>query len=80
MTVVEVDAARGRTLTSWPSLKTEVRNAGGTWVDKARLTLWWALQHTENIVAPSARNRSDRCPQYRTYHAVNLFQLYVDVD
>jgi protease I len=33
-TVVEVDAARGRTLTSWPSLKTDIRNAGGTWVDK----------------------------------------------
>jgi protease I len=33
-TEVEVDAARGRTLTSWPSLKTDIRNAGGTWVDK----------------------------------------------
>ena len=25
---------RGRTLTSWPSLRTDVRNAGGTWVDE----------------------------------------------
>jgi len=32
-TVVEADLARGRTLTSWPSLKTDIRNAGGTWVD-----------------------------------------------
>ena len=24
---------RGKTLTSWPSLRTDVRNAGGTWVD-----------------------------------------------
>jgi deglycase len=33
-TVVEMEAARGCTLTSWPSLKTDIRNAGGTWVDK----------------------------------------------
>jgi len=31
--VVEADAARGRTLTSWPSLKTDIKNAGGTWKD-----------------------------------------------
>ena len=24
---------RGRTLTSWPSLKTDIRNAGGNWLD-----------------------------------------------
>ncbi len=32
-TVVEADEVRGRTLTSWPSLQTDIRNAGGTWVD-----------------------------------------------
>ena len=32
-TVVEADQVRGRTLTSWPSLQTDIRNAGGTWVD-----------------------------------------------
>jgi deglycase len=32
-TLVEADAVRGRTLTSWPSLQTDVRNAGGHWVD-----------------------------------------------
>ena len=32
--LVEADAVRGRTLTSWPSLRTDIRNAGGTWVDK----------------------------------------------
>ena len=31
--LVEADAVRGRTLTSWPSLKTDIRNAGGEWVD-----------------------------------------------
>ena len=32
--LVEADVVRGRTITSWPSIKTDVRNAGGTWVDE----------------------------------------------
>jgi protease I len=32
--VVEAGAAKGRTLTSWPSLKTDIQNAGGNWVDR----------------------------------------------
>ena len=33
-TLVEADVVRGRTLTSWPSLKTDLENAGATWVDE----------------------------------------------
>jgi protease I len=33
-TLIEADVVRGRTMTSWPSLKTDIRNAGGTWVDE----------------------------------------------
>ncbi|GAA2198297.1 type 1 glutamine amidotransferase domain-containing protein [Streptomyces bangladeshensis] len=33
-TLVEADVVRGRVLTSWPSLATDIRNAGGTWVDE----------------------------------------------
>jgi protease I len=33
-TLVEADLVRGKTLTSWPSLQTDIRNAGGTWVDE----------------------------------------------
>jgi protease I len=33
-TLVEADLVRGRTLTSWPSLQTDIRNAGGVWVDE----------------------------------------------
>jgi protease I len=33
-TLVEADVVRGRTLTSWPSLQTDLRNAGATWVDQ----------------------------------------------
>ena len=32
--LVESGVARGRRLTSWPTLQTDIRNAGGTWVDK----------------------------------------------
>ena len=33
-TLVEADVVRGRTLTSWPSLRTDIENAGGHWVDE----------------------------------------------
>lgn len=33
-TLIEAGGIQGRTLTSWPSLKTDIRNAGGTWVDE----------------------------------------------
>ena len=32
--LIEAGIVKGRTLASWPSLKTDVRNAGGEWVDK----------------------------------------------
>ena len=37
-TLVEADVVRGRTLTSYPSLQTDIRNAGGTWVDEEVVT------------------------------------------
>jgi protease I len=33
-TLVEADVVRDRTVTSWPSLQTDIRNAGGNWVDE----------------------------------------------
>jgi len=33
-TLVEADVVRGRTVTSWPSLQTDLRNAGAEWVDE----------------------------------------------
>jgi protease I len=33
-TLVEAGVVTGRTLTSWPSLQTDIRNAGGNWVDE----------------------------------------------
>jgi protease I len=37
-TLVEADVVRGRTITSWPSLRTDLRNAGATWVDQEVVT------------------------------------------
>ncbi len=36
--LVEAGAVAGRTLTSWPSLQTDIRNAGGNWVDQEVVT------------------------------------------
>ena len=33
-TIIEADRARGRRMTSWPSLRTDLRNAGAEWVDE----------------------------------------------
>ena len=37
-TLVEADVVKGRTLTSYPTVKTDIRNAGGTWVDEEVVT------------------------------------------
>jgi protease I len=31
--LIDADLVRGKRLTSWPSLRTDIRNAGGEWVD-----------------------------------------------
>lgn len=36
--LVEADVVRGRRITSWPSLKTDIRNAGGQWADEQVIT------------------------------------------
>jgi len=36
--LAEADVVRGKTMTSWPSLRTDLRNAGATWVDKEVVT------------------------------------------
>ena len=37
-TLVEADVVKGKTLTSWPSLQTDIRNAGGEWRDEESFT------------------------------------------
>lgn len=53
-TLVEADAVRGRTLTSWPSLRTDIGNAGGTWVDKSSVTC-----HEGEFTLVTSRNPDD---------------------
>ncbi len=36
--LVETGVVKGRTVTSWPSLQTDIRNAGGNWVDREVVT------------------------------------------
>ncbi|KAA0690986.1 type 1 glutamine amidotransferase [Neorhizobium sp. P12A] len=36
--LVEADVVKGRTLTSYPTVSTDIRNAGGNWVDKEVVT------------------------------------------
>jgi len=50
-TLVEADVLRGKTLTSWPSLKTDIRNAGGEWRDVESFTCpvgGWTLVTSRN--------------------------------
>jgi protease I len=37
-TLIEADVVRGRTMTSWPSLQTDLKNAGANWVDREVVT------------------------------------------
>ena len=37
-TIIEAGCARGRKIASWPSLKTDLRNAGAEWVDEVVVT------------------------------------------
>ncbi|MBD0860644.1 type 1 glutamine amidotransferase [Gordonia sp. zg691] len=37
-TLIEADVVRGRTLTSYPSVRTDIINAGGTWIDEGVVT------------------------------------------
>jgi protease I len=46
-TLVEAGVVTGRTLTSWPSVRTDIENAGGTWVDEE--------VHTDNGLVSSRK-------------------------
>jgi protease I len=46
-TLVEAGVLQGRTITSWPSLRTDIRNAGGTWVDET--------VHTDGLLTSSRK-------------------------
>jgi len=49
--IVEADMVRGRKLTSWPSLKTDILNAGGNWVDEKIIV----CSHGPNVLVTSRK-------------------------
>jgi len=53
-TLVEADVVRGKTLTSWPSLQTDIRNAGGQWRDEEAVT-----STEEGFTLVTSRNPDD---------------------
>jgi protease I len=65
--LVEADVVRGRSLTSWPSLKTDIRNAGGEWVDRP-------VQTDQKLVTS---RKPDDLPQFCT-KLVDLFSTAID--
>jgi protease I len=64
-TLIEADVVRGRTLTSWPSLRTDLANAGATWVDEE-------VVHCENgpNVLVTSRKPDDLPAFCKTFTAV----------
>jgi protease I len=52
--LVEANAVAGRTLTSWPSLRTDIRNASGNWVDEV-------VQVDDNL---TTSRKPDDLPQF----------------
>ena len=72
--LVEANAVAGRTLTSWPSLQTDIRNAGGDWVDSP-------VQEDDKLVTS---RKPDDIPQFneamlRTFAGVSGTDAQVDV-
>ena len=58
-TLVEAGVVDGRTLTSWPSLQTDIRNAGGNWVDE-EVHVDAGLVTSRNRTTSTPSTRSDR--------------------
>lgn len=50
-TLIEADVVRGRVMTSWPSLRTDLRNAGATWVDEQVKV----CDHGDNVLITSRK-------------------------
>ena len=60
-TLIEAGAVQGHTMTSWPSLKTDLKNAGANWVDKevVRDGKLVTSRKPDDIPAFQPRNDSD---------------------
>jgi protease I len=70
-TLVEADAVRGKRLTSWPSLKTDIRNAGGQWEDRTTFRRSTGRRSRSSRIRPSRSpaRRGSRAPEHRERRA-----------
>jgi protease I len=58
--LVEADVVRGRPLTSWPSLKTDIRNAAGIWVDREVVRDGQLITSRKPMTFPHSSERCSR--------------------
>lgn len=58
--LIEADVVRGRTLTSWPSLRTDIANAGGTWTDRPSCTTSCSSPAATRAISPPSTTRLSR--------------------
>ena len=56
-TVIEAGAAKGRKITSWPSLKTDLRNAGANWWIKKLSSMETSCQAESPMIYPLSTGR-----------------------
>ena len=64
-TILEAGAARGRTMTSWPSLKTDLENAGANWVDRDVVCDGKLVTSRKPARHSCLRSRDDSCVRRR---------------
>ena len=66
-TIVEAGVVKGRTITSWPTLRTDIQNAGGTWVDRrSSSTQASSPVESRTTCLPSAPRSSRSSPRAST--------------
>ena len=60
-TLIETGALKGRKLTSWPSIKTDLKNAGVDWADKEVIVDLSAIRRRGSGSSVTVKPRNDRC-------------------
>jgi deglycase len=60
-TLIEADAVRGKQVTSWPSLKTDLKNAGAEWIDR-EVVVDHGLVTSRKRRAPAQGRLTERSP------------------
>ena len=67
-TLIEANVVSGRTLTSWPSIKTDLRNAGADWVDREVVEDANLVTSRKPDDIPGLQRKDDRALRSRAPH------------